>query len=158
MGLPLTLTFFVCVTLGLLWPILTFPHHILLMNLLFLYFRTSLSLSASSKPIYLFYGLVIHYSYHLGLIFFLFFYQFFSTCVAGLLLSIWLPKIIVNNIQSKPTLDRPKKKKIKNKNSLSTHKPKKKKKKDLKWAKIVWNRKKIRICTKAFFFFLLSQY
>ena len=108
------------------------------MNLLFLYFRTSLSLSASSKPIYLFYGLVIHYSYHLGLIFFLFFYQFFSTCVAGLLLSIWLPKIIVNNVQSKPTLDRPKIKKLKKKkkNSLSTHKPKKKqKKKRLKMSK-----------------------
>ena len=31
-------TFFACITLGLLWPILTFPHHILPMGLLFLSF------------------------------------------------------------------------------------------------------------------------
>ena len=65
------------------------------------FFKAHLSILWTCDPLFL----------PLGLNIFLFFYQFFSTCVVGLLLSIWLPKIIVNNVQSKPTLDRPKKKK-----------------------------------------------
>ena len=64
------LTFFTCITLGLLWPILTFPHHILPMGLLFLSFRASLSLFASSRPICLFHGPVTYYSSCLGLMVF----------------------------------------------------------------------------------------
>ena len=52
-----SLTFFTCITLGLLWPILTFLHHILPMSLLLLSFRASLSLFAFSRPICLFHDL-----------------------------------------------------------------------------------------------------
>ena len=66
----LFLTFFVCITLGLLWPILTFPHHLLPMSLLFLSFWASLSSFTSSRPICLLHGPVIHYSCRLGLMVF----------------------------------------------------------------------------------------
>ena len=68
------LTFFSCITSGLLWPIHSFLHHILPMSLLILSFRALLGPSTSSRPIRLFHGLAIHYSYHLGLMIFL------STC------------------------------------------------------------------------------
>ena len=56
------LTFFACITLGLLWPILTFSYHILPMSLPFLSFWASLSLFAFLKSICLFHGPVIYYS------------------------------------------------------------------------------------------------
>ena len=84
--------FFTCITLGLLWPILTFLHHILPIGLLVLSFRSPLSLFASSRPIFLFHGSVIHYSCRLGLMVFLSSYQLFSAHVAGFLLSIWIPQ------------------------------------------------------------------
>ena len=64
------LTFFVCITFGLLWLILTFSHHILPMSLLFLSFWASLSLFAFLRSICLFHGPVIHYSYCLSLMIF----------------------------------------------------------------------------------------
>ena len=63
-------TFFTCITTGLLWPILTFLHHILPMGLLLLSFRALLGPFASLRPIYSFYEPIIHYSYHLGLMVF----------------------------------------------------------------------------------------
>ena len=84
--------FFTCITLGLLWPILTFLHHILPIGLLVLSFRSPLSLFASSRPICLFHGSVIHYSCRLGLMVFLSSYQLFSAHVARFLLSIWIPQ------------------------------------------------------------------
>ena len=91
------LTFFACITLGLLWPIPTFPHHILPMGLLFLSFWDSLSPFVSSRPICLFYGLVIHYSCRLGLM--VFFYSFTNSFMP-MLLGFFLfgfPKTTVNN-------------------------------------------------------------
>jgi len=64
------LTFFTCITSGLMWHILTFLHHILSMGLL-LPFWAPLGLFASSRPICLFYGFMIHYSCHLSLMIFL---------------------------------------------------------------------------------------
>ena len=65
------LTFLIFITSGLLWYILTFLHHILPMGLLLLSFRAPLSPSTSSRPICLFHGPAIHYSYHLGLMVFI---------------------------------------------------------------------------------------
>ena len=65
------LTFLTFITLGLLWPILTFLHHILPMGLLLLSFWAPLGLSTSLRPIRLFHGHAIHYSCHLGLVVFL---------------------------------------------------------------------------------------
>ena len=65
------LTLFICITLGLSWPILTFLHHVLPMGLLLLSFQVSLGPFTSSRPIYLFYKPMIHYSYCLGLMAFL---------------------------------------------------------------------------------------
>ena len=65
---------FTFITSGLLWPIFTFLHHILPMSLLLLSFRDPLGPSASSRPICLFHGPAIHYSYCLGLMVFLFTY------------------------------------------------------------------------------------
>ena len=65
------LAFFACITSGLLWPILTFLHHILPMGLLLLSFWAPLGPFASSRPICLFHGPMIHYSYRLGLMVFL---------------------------------------------------------------------------------------
>ena len=83
MGLPLILSFFVCITLGLRWPFLTFLYHILPMSMLFLSFRAPLSPLASSRAICLFHGPVIHYSYRLGLMA-LPSCQFFAAFVVGL--------------------------------------------------------------------------
>ena len=66
-------TFFTFIILGLLWPILTFLHHILSMGLLLLYFLAPLGPSTSSRPICSFYRPTIHYSYHLGLMVFFFY-------------------------------------------------------------------------------------
>ena len=65
------ITFFACITSGLLWPILTLLHHILPIGLLLQSFRTHLGPFDSSRPICLFYELMIHYSYLLGLTVFL---------------------------------------------------------------------------------------
>jgi len=65
------LTFFVCITSSLLWPILIFLHHMLPIGLPLLSLWALLSPFASSMPIYLFHEPVIHYSCHLGLIVFL---------------------------------------------------------------------------------------
>ena len=65
------LTFFACITSGLLWPIFTFLHHILPMGLLLLSLRAPLSPFASSRAICLCHGHVIHYLCRLGLIVFL---------------------------------------------------------------------------------------
>ena len=70
--------------LGLQWPILTFLHHILPMGMLFLSFWASLSPFASSRSIYLFHGLVIHYSCNLGLMVLPSVFQPFAALVAGL--------------------------------------------------------------------------
>ena len=90
------LTLFACITLGLLWPIFTFLHHILPMGLLLLSFRTPLSPLASLRPICLFHGPVIHYFCRLGLMVFPSSYQLFSARVVGLFLSIRIPKMIIN--------------------------------------------------------------
>ena len=50
------LTFFTCITSSLLWPTLTFLHHILSMGLLLLSLQAPLDPFASSWPICLFYG------------------------------------------------------------------------------------------------------
>ena len=60
-----------CITSGFLWPILTFLHHIQPMSLLLLSLQAPLCPFASSRPICLFYGPMIHYSCHLGLMVFL---------------------------------------------------------------------------------------
>ena len=65
------LTFFACITSGFLWPILNFLHHILPMGLLLLSLWAPLGPFTSSRPICLFHGPAIHYSYHLGLMVFL---------------------------------------------------------------------------------------
>ena len=65
------LTFFARITSGLLWPILTFLHHILPMSLLLLSFQAPLGPFVSSRPICLFHRPVIHYSCRLGLMVFL---------------------------------------------------------------------------------------
>ena len=69
-----SLTLFACIVLGLSRPILTFFFHIIhcpwVCYLLFLSFRALLSPFAFSRPIYLFHGLVIHYSCHLDLMVF----------------------------------------------------------------------------------------
>lgn len=96
------LTFFTFITSGLLWPILTFLHHILSMGLLLLSFRAPLGPFASSRPICLFYGPIIHYSCHLGLMAFLSNYQLISAHVARLLPSTALPK--TSHQQSSNTL------------------------------------------------------
>ena len=70
--------------LGLQWPFLTFLYHILPMGMLFLSFRASLSPFTSSRPICLFHGPVIHYSYRLGLMVLRLVCQPFATLIAGL--------------------------------------------------------------------------
>ena len=65
------LSFFTCITSGLLWSILTFLHHKLPMDLLLLTFQASLGPFASSRPICLFYGHMIYYFCYLGLMAFL---------------------------------------------------------------------------------------
>ena len=90
------LTFFACITLGLLWPIFIFLYHILPMDLLLLSFWVPLNPFASSRLICLFHRPVIHYSCRLGLMIFLSFYQLFYAHVDGLLLSIQVPKMIIN--------------------------------------------------------------
>ena len=94
------LTFFACITLGLLWPILTFLHHILPMGLPFLSLQPPLGPFASSRPICLFYGPAIHYSYHFGLMVFSIHLLTLSAHVVGLLLSIGLPKMIIDSRKS----------------------------------------------------------
>ena len=64
------LTFFTCITSGLLWPILTFLHHILPMDLLLLSLRAPLGTFAFLRPICICYGPMIHYSCHLDLMVF----------------------------------------------------------------------------------------
>ena len=83
-GLPLTPYFCACVTLGLQWSNLIFLYHMLPMGMLFLSFRASLSPLASSRPICLFYGPVIHYFCLLGLIVLPSVCQFFAALVVGL--------------------------------------------------------------------------
>ena len=61
------LTFFSCITSSLLWPILTFLHHILPIGLPFLSLQAPLGPFTSSRPICLFHGPAIHYSCRLGL-------------------------------------------------------------------------------------------
>ena len=63
--------FFACITLGLLWLILTFLHHILPMGLPLLSLRAPLGPFTSSRPIFLFHGSAIHCSCCLGLVAFL---------------------------------------------------------------------------------------
>ena len=65
-------------------------------GLLFLSFRTPLNPFTSSRPICLFHGPVIHYSYRLGLMGFLSICQLFSVHVAGLLLSTWASKMAID--------------------------------------------------------------
>ena len=79
-----SLTFFVCITLGLLWPISHFSSSHIAHGF------------ASSRSICLFYGPMIHYFCRLGLMVFLSSYQLFSARVTGLLLSILIPKMIIN--------------------------------------------------------------
>ena len=75
------LTFFACITSGLLWPILTFLHHILPIGLLLFSLRAFLGPFASSRPICLFYGPMIHYSCHSGLmVFFIYLLTLFCPC------------------------------------------------------------------------------
>ena len=57
------LTSFACITSGLLWPILTFLHHILPMDLLLLSLQAPLGSFASSRPI-CFLKTYFHYSCH----------------------------------------------------------------------------------------------
>ena len=64
-------TFFNSITLDLLWLILTFLHHILLISLPILSLRAPLSPFASSRLICSFHGLAIPYSCRLGLMVFL---------------------------------------------------------------------------------------
>ena len=64
------LSFFTCITSGLLWSILTFLHHMLPMGLLLLSLQAPLGPFASLSSICLFYGPMIHYSCHLGIFFF----------------------------------------------------------------------------------------
>ena len=75
---------FFCITLVLQWSILTFLYHILLMGMLFLSFQASLSPFTSSRPICLFHGLVIYYSYCLGLMVLPPVCQPFATLMVGL--------------------------------------------------------------------------
>ena len=77
------LTFLVCITLGLRRPFLTFLHHILPMGMLFLSFRAFLNPFASSRPICLFHGSMIHYSYRLSLMVLLSACQFFAAIIIG---------------------------------------------------------------------------
>ena len=86
------LLFFVCITLGLQWPILTFLYHILPMGMLFLSFQAFLSPFASLIPICLFYGPMIHYSCRLGLMVLPSVCQPFITLVAGLSSFTWILK------------------------------------------------------------------
>ena len=90
------LTFFVFITLGLSWPILTFPHHILPMVCFFLSFRAPLSPFTSLRPICLSHGPVIYYSCYLGLMGFLSVCQLLFVFVAGLLLPTWASKMAFN--------------------------------------------------------------
>ena len=64
-------------------------------GLLFLFFRAPLSPFTPSRPICLFHGPVIHYSYRLGLMGFLSICQLFFVHVAGLLLSTWASKMAI---------------------------------------------------------------
>ena len=73
-------------------------------GLLFLSIWTSLSSFTSSRFICLSHGLVIHYSYRLGLMGFLSIYQLFSVRIARLLLSTWTPKMAINNYLPKINL------------------------------------------------------
>ena len=66
-------------------------------GLLFLSFQAPLSPFTSSRPICLSHGLVIYYSYCLGLMGFLSICQLFSICVAGLLVSTWASKMTINS-------------------------------------------------------------
>ena len=65
------LTFFACITSGLLWLILTFLHYILPIGLPILSLWAPLSPFASSRPICSFHGPTISYSCLLGLMVFL---------------------------------------------------------------------------------------
>ena len=96
MGLPSTPYFLCFHPLGLSWPILNFPHHILPMVCFFLSFRAPLNPFTSLRPFFFSHGPAIHYSYHLGLMGFLSICQLFSIRVAGLLLSTWASKMAVN--------------------------------------------------------------
>ena len=86
------LTFFTCIISDLLWPILTFLHHILPIGLLLLSLRAPLSPFASSRLIYLFYGPMIHYSCHLGLMVFYPLANSFLPMLLGFFLLLGLPK------------------------------------------------------------------
>ena len=66
-------------------------------GLLFLSFRAPLSPFISSRPICLSHGPMIHYSYHLSLMGFLFICQLLSVRVAGLLPSTWASEMAINN-------------------------------------------------------------
>ena len=76
---------------------------------LFLSFRAFLSPFAFSRPIYLFYGHVIHYSGRLGLMFFLFSISCQLLCVAelGFLSSIWVSQKKTLNKELKAYLAHP---------------------------------------------------
>ena len=86
------LTFFTYITSSLLWPILTFLHHILLMGLLLLSLWAPLGPFASSRPICLFYRPMIHYSCHLGLMIFYPLTNSFLPILLGFFLLLGLPK------------------------------------------------------------------
>jgi len=87
-----SLTFFTYITSNLLWPILTFLHHILAMGLLLLSLWAPLGPFASSRSICLFYRHMIHYSCHLGLMIFYLLTNSFLPMLLGFFLLLCLPK------------------------------------------------------------------
>ena len=93
-----TLTFFIRITLGLLWLILTFLHHILPMSLLLLSLRAPLTPFASLRLICLFYGPMIHYSCHLSLMVFYLLANSFLPMLLSFFLLLGLPKLASTNI------------------------------------------------------------
>ena len=86
------LTFFIRITSGLLWLILTFLHHILSMSLLLLSLRAPLTPFASLRLICLFYGPMIHYSCHLSLMVFYLLANSFLPMLLNFFLLLGLPK------------------------------------------------------------------
>ena len=86
------LTFSACITSGLLWLILTFLHHILPMSLLLLSLQAPLGPFASSRLICLFYGPMIYYSYHSGLMVFYPLTNSFLPMLLGFFLLLGFPK------------------------------------------------------------------
>ena len=93
MGLPLTLTFFVCITFE---PAMAHSHFFYIIYCPWVcYFSLSelfLSPFTSSKPICLFHEPVIHYSYRLGLMALPLLCQTFAPCCWAFLPSTWILK------------------------------------------------------------------